>query len=76
MSQLTRKANPEILYYLYEEIPKIANRNELFVKIFGEDFVSKKIRENLLVVYSNQIDFGGTIAGYHVGSEKSITSLL
>ena len=72
MEKSSRLDNTEIRNYIYKFVPDILNANETFVRVFGEKFASKKVRENVLYVYTNE-NSNMNYSGYHRSKEKSIT---
>lgn len=64
--------NPEVREFVYREIPQILNMNEIFVKVYGEDYARKRTKSGIVTVYTNETK-DGTCEGYHMASQKSIT---
>lgn len=73
MEKINRVDNPILREYLYKIIPQKINENELFKKIYGENFASKMIKRNVLTVYSNEPYSINEVSAYHNGVQKAIT---
>ena len=70
-----RVLNEELRHFVYEFVPKKLNSNPDFIKVFGKNYAAKRIRDNILSVYTNESQAGKTYDGYHYGVDKSITLL-
>ena len=68
----TRIENPNVRAYLYKRIPQEFNNNPLFVNVFGKDFVRKRLKSNVLAVYTNEQIGRLRANGYQQISDKSI----
>ena len=68
----TRIENPNIRAYLYKRIPQEFNNNPLFVNVFGKDFARKRLKSNVLAVYTNEQIGRLRANGYQQISDKSI----
>ena len=73
MAKSDRVENPVVREYLYQFVPEQVNANSLFVKMYGNSFATTKIKENVLIVYSNEPYSVNGAAAYQNAREKSIT---
>lgn len=73
MENSDRIDNPEVREYLYQYVPKRLNSIPLFVKVFGGNFAEKRLRTNVIAVYTNQSKGLDDVEGYQSSTEKSIT---
>ncbi len=68
-----RVNNPVLRKYLIRTIPEKLEGNPFFVKIFGKGYAKSKMISQINAVYTNEETGIENYAGYHSGSEKSIT---
>ena len=73
MEDKGRIENPAIREYIYKFATEKLEQNPDFVKVFGTNFARKRIKANLIVVYTNELMSAKNYLGYHNGTEKSIT---
>ena len=64
--------NPEVREYVYQEIPRILNSNPFFIKVFGEGFAEKRIKSEIVTVYTDK-EKEDSCEGFHNSSQRSIT---
>ena len=62
--------NPEVQEFIYEFVQEQLDQYETFKKVYGEEFVSKKLRENIRTVYTDEQRPG--FAGYYTPTERKI----
>ena len=74
MSEIKEKTeNPEIKECIYKFVPQMLNSVRTFKKVFGKNFASKKIKQNIITVYTNEDGTAKGCSGYQCGEDKSIT---
>lgn len=64
--------NLDVRAYVYKMIPKQLNSNPVFVKLFGSNFAHKRLKKNVLSVYTNDISNAKFASGYNSTNDKSI----
>lgn len=62
--------NPEVQEFIYGFVQEQLDKYETFKKVYGEEFVSKKLRENIRTVYTDEQKPG--FAGYYTPPERKI----
>ena len=62
--------NPEVHEFIYGFVQEQLDKYETFKKVYGEEFVSKKLRENIRTVYTDEQRPG--FAGYYTPTERKI----
>lgn len=63
--------NPEVQEFIYGFVQEQLDQYETFKKVYGEEFASKKLRENIRTVYTDEQK--PSAAGYYSPFEKRLT---
>lgn len=63
--------NPEVQEFIYGFVQEQLDQYETFKKVYGEEFASKKLRENIRTVYTDEQK--PSFAGYYIPLEKKLT---
>ncbi len=61
--------NPEVQEFIYGFVQEQLDKYEKFKKVYGEEFASKKLRENIRTVYTDEQN--PSAGGYYDPTEKN-----
>ncbi len=73
MECVDRVENPILREYICNFVPNKLNQNKIFVKVFGKHFAKKRIKSEILTVYTDELPEKSGCDGYHDGIKKEIT---